>query len=1509
MDIATQPKKSTLSITNLPHKYTEDILRKLIKPNRGFDQVVKGNIKIIKIKDDKIESQNLNYNYKIIFRKIGKFLVYQTWDKDDSVKIYFPKGEHNSTRTLRQELKNNPDAKDVLELTINNDRLVNLEDFKLWITQAFYQKKMNNKQPFQPTTVMEIGNKKFVFVITNAEITPSDKVVFYISTKEIRLQNQNRNQNNNMKKMIKLPRGRFKNVRFDIDSLYDASVNAVESYNNAGVNFQYACPSGYFINSYSSVAIMGCTENASVSAESEEYYNNLGYGNFKLPSTCLFGAPTGTLYNVVSGNNPNAMIEFSNLSQIKLDPPCPCGAVAISTVYIAFFGTSPGYNYGTTADCNQNNNCANGNQCSKVQILRYDTTNVPYGEPPTPYFTWEDPTVIFEPSVPYTDEGYIMAGWFLSNADFTNCNLDGMSFFGATFSSNTKFTGASLVGAKFYSNNFEGKSDVFRTNLTGVNFSDIDDSNGGLTNADFREATLVNVNFSGPGNGISGTNLTGANFTNANLTGANVTNANFTNAILTGTNLSNVFFNNGVNLQGITSGNITNGPASLPFVEGGRMGNYILFNGYIVGETANLTNANLYGLDLTKVSLFETILTGVSSGDIYWYQNLSIQPDLPTGYTLLNGYIFGPDVNLSGVDLSYFDLSNLNLSHANLENAIMNGTNISNTNLGSANLNGLRININKPLIGYPALPSGYQLIHGIIIGTNITIYSVNSSPDAILSNLDFSNIQINYSTFYGVDFSYSNFTNTAIINSTFENCIFSGAIVTNTNFNGTIFTGVRISIPLIGQPAIFPSLGSIGPITSSSFINGFIIGPTMDLRGANLSGLNLSNINMENANITGANMTGVITGGITGPLIMSPQWQLTTNGYLLCPGSNLSNLTTQLNNIRALGLDLTGVNFENTILYGLVFDNSIMVNANLNNAQLTASFRGVDFTNAILTNMNNTILNNGRDFSVDFTNAKLKGANVSGSNLFHVIFQGNNGPVIGGNSGTTYYPTIVHDNGYMFILLDYSSPGSNCPDLSGANMNIFSNRLSLYYLSYANFTGCNFSGVDISKLDLQYATLTGVISDATTGQNYTLPTNWSLINGYLVGPGANFTNQPYLYGLNLSGINLTGANFSGANLTNTNLTNSNLTGANFSGANLTNANLSNANLTGAILSTYTGVIGSGLSSSLSANFNNTNLTGAILSGVVINGEAILNFNNVNFNNANFTGADFSCATFNGAFGTEIIGIPKLPTTGYAVINGSLLGRYVSLQGRTFTNNVNLLGKNLDFTGANFTYAESDGTITPANLTQGQQDSPDSPIFPENYTILQGYVIGPDVYINSMTLSDVIFSKLYNNIVSLNNVNFSATRFTNLDFTLPNSNFTIKNASLSGMSFFNSNCTNVDFTGTRLTNMQFSNVNLTGANFTKATFSGYIIFQNVTLNGANFSGADLSAFSITNPQPSITFQGVYLTGADFSKAIFGNEINFTYLQGTDGMLPINGAPILPYNLYFDQNSGTIGQNFV
>ena len=40
----------------------------------SFDQIVKGNVNIKKLS---------KYRYRITFSKIGKFLVYQVWDKDD----------------------------------------------------------------------------------------------------------------------------------------------------------------------------------------------------------------------------------------------------------------------------------------------------------------------------------------------------------------------------------------------------------------------------------------------------------------------------------------------------------------------------------------------------------------------------------------------------------------------------------------------------------------------------------------------------------------------------------------------------------------------------------------------------------------------------------------------------------------------------------------------------------------------------------------------------------------------------------------------------------------------------------------------------------------------------------------------------------------------------------------------------------------------------------------------------------------------------------------------------------------------------------------------------------------------------------------------------------------------------------------------------------------------------------------------------------------------------------
>ena len=95
--------------------------------------------------------------------------------------------------------------------TQNNDRNVGYVKAKKWInTFNSYNKYLEKKQKplFTPTTVMEIGNYNYVFVIHEAKINMKGHVVFKVSTQEINLSE---------KKMLKLPYGHHDGVRFDID--------------------------------------------------------------------------------------------------------------------------------------------------------------------------------------------------------------------------------------------------------------------------------------------------------------------------------------------------------------------------------------------------------------------------------------------------------------------------------------------------------------------------------------------------------------------------------------------------------------------------------------------------------------------------------------------------------------------------------------------------------------------------------------------------------------------------------------------------------------------------------------------------------------------------------------------------------------------------------------------------------------------------------------------------------------------------------------------------------------------------------------------------------------------------------------------------------------------------------------------------------------------------------------------------------------------------------------------
>jgi hypothetical protein len=94
---------------------------------------------------------------------------------------------------------------------LNENRIVYYQKVKQWIQKINFLNtslKNQNKPLFNPTTVMQIGSKKYLFVINKAKLNSKGHIVFKVSTEEIKLSD---------KKMLKLPRGHHDRVRFDID--------------------------------------------------------------------------------------------------------------------------------------------------------------------------------------------------------------------------------------------------------------------------------------------------------------------------------------------------------------------------------------------------------------------------------------------------------------------------------------------------------------------------------------------------------------------------------------------------------------------------------------------------------------------------------------------------------------------------------------------------------------------------------------------------------------------------------------------------------------------------------------------------------------------------------------------------------------------------------------------------------------------------------------------------------------------------------------------------------------------------------------------------------------------------------------------------------------------------------------------------------------------------------------------------------------------------------------------
>jgi len=442
------------------------------------------------------------------------------------------------------------------------------------------------------------------------------------------------------------------------------------------------------------------------------------------------------------------------------------------------------------------------------------------------------------------------------------------------------------------------------------------------------------------------------------------------------------------------------------------------------------------------------------------------------------------------------------------------------------------------------------------------------APDVNWSGCDLSRADLAGADLAGADLSgailqYADLESANLSDADLQGAVINEAEFADANLNGAdlggIYTVVGVtSGGIAGTPASLPD-PELGPVY---LVDGYLVGPDVDLNNADLAAADLADVSFQgatfvDADLAGANLSdtsiggdlaganldgtdladaslgGVSSGGITGiPAQLPPDWLL-DDGYLIGPGAQL------------LGADLTGVGLADADLQ----------DTNLQEANLTdADLADADLANAGL------------------ASATLTGTDLSGANLAGV----NSGSITGTPEALPQNWTLR--DGYLFgpdtwlYSADLSGLDLSGLDLAGAD------------LESANLTGTNLSGTDAAGANLAAAQIADtsiagtVLAGASlyvirsgggvTGTPASLPPDWVLRSGWLIGP-AVFLDNDSLDGVNLSGTDMAGANSSFSTFTGADLSGTDLAGSFLSVADFTNANLAGADLFGADLDTVT----------------------------------------------------------------------------------------------------------------------------------------------------------------------------------------------------------------------------------------------------------------------------------------------------------------------------------------------------
>lgn len=310
-----------------------------------------------------------------------------------------------------------------------------------------------------------------------------------------------------------------------------------------------------------------------------------------------------------------------------------------------------------------------------------------------------------------------------------------------------------------------------------------------------------------PGVDWSGCDLTNANLFNTDLSGADLAGADLTGAFMQLANLDNADLQDATitsaymlndKFTGVQSGGVT---ATQPAT---LPSGWSLVGGYLVGAGANLEHADLAGQSLVSANLDNTDLTGadLAKADL----NSTVQ-----GGTILTG------ANVTGADLT-----NASLAGADIQGADFTGATFSGVESGSVTGTAA------------ALPAHWSLRAGYLLGPYAGLVLANLA-DADLTGVDLIHADLYLATLTGTNFTDANLTYAALNTDDMTGAVWANTICpdgSNSDTNGGTCVDNIMDLPPAASPVITGTQGTASWYTSAVTVTWNWTDPTTALSPA-----------------------------------------------------------------------------------------------------------------------------------------------------------------------------------------------------------------------------------------------------------------------------------------------------------------------------------------------------------------------------------------------------------------------------------------------------------------------------------------------------------------------------------------------------------------------------------------------------------------------------------------------------------------------------------------------------